>query len=41
MSAFSEVVQELKAAGFARLSAAEASLALGLDLAALVSLRNT
>jgi len=41
MSAFSEVVRELQAAGFARLSAAEASLALGLDLEALASLRNT
>ena len=41
MSAFSEVVRELQAAGFARLSAAEASLALGLDLDALASLRDT
>ena len=41
MSAFSEVVRELQAAGFARLSAAEASLALGLELEALASLRNT
>jgi len=41
MSAFSEVVRELRLAGFARLSAAEASLALGLDLEALASLRDT
>jgi hypothetical protein len=41
MSAFSEVVRELQLAGFARLSAAEASLALGLDLEALASLRDT
>ena len=41
MSAFSEVVRELQLAGFARLSAAEASLALDLDLEALASLRDT
>ena len=40
MSAFSDVVRELKLAGFARLSAAEASLALGLDFEALASLRD-
>ncbi len=41
MSALSAVVRELRATGFARLSAAEASLALGLDLGALCGLRDS
>lgn len=41
MSALSDAVRELKAHGFERLSAAEASLALNLDLGALASLRHS
>ncbi|HUL19001.1 MAG TPA: 2OG-Fe dioxygenase family protein [Steroidobacteraceae bacterium] len=41
MSAFAAAVRELQTSGFARLSPAEASLALGLDLAALAPLKDS